>query len=254
VATEEPLSRTEQVADDLRTAINRGDYPRGSQLPSEDELARRYGVARSVINTAMRGLRAEGLVRAERGRGTIVTEIPEIHRYAMVRYARQEREHGVNRGPFDAEIRRMGMKPHVDVDVRAAPSSPEIAAGLQIPPGQPVVIRERKMYADGTPVQFATSYIPAEIAEGTRIAQMDSGPGGIISRFAELGYAQVRITETIRQRPPSAVEREFLRLDKGQAVLEVVHIGWTAAGRPVEYSINVVPAWQWRLDYEWQMD
>jgi GntR family transcriptional regulator len=245
---------TEQIAADLRAAIGRGEPPRGGRLPSEDKLARQYGVTRPTINAAVRILRAEGLVRAERGRGTVVAEIPVIHRYAMVRYARYQREHGTNRGAFDAEIRRMGMEPHVDVDVRTAASGPEVANGLQIPPGQPVVIRERKMYANGIPVQFATSYIPAEIAEGTRIAEVDSGPGGIISRFAELGLAQVRVTETIRQRPPSAVEREFLRLDKGQAVLEILHIGWTAAGRPVEYGVNVVPAWQWQLDYEWQLD
>jgi DNA-binding GntR family transcriptional regulator len=175
VAAGEPWG-AEQIASDLRAAIARGEPPRGARLPSEDKLALQYGVTRPTVNAALRILRAEGLVRTERGRGTVVAEIPVIHRHAMTRYTRHERERGPNRGAFDAEIRKMGLTPSVSVEVRTAEASPEIAEGLQLPPGAPVVIRERKMYADGIPVQFATSYIPAEIAEGTRIAEVDSGP------------------------------------------------------------------------------
>jgi GntR family transcriptional regulator len=59
------------------------------------------------------------------------------------------------------------------------------------------------------PVQIAPSYIPADLAEVTALAEVDSGPGGIISRFAELGYAQVRITESVRVRPATGQERAF---------------------------------------------
>ena len=254
VATQEPLSRTEQVAADLRLAISRGDYPRGSQLPSEDDLARRYDVARSVVNTALRELRAEGLVRAERGRGTVVAEIPTITRHAMARYTRAARERAGARGAFDGEVRSLGMEPRTEVTVSTVIPPREVAEWLQLAADAEVVVRQRKMYADNVPVQLATSYIPADIAAGTQIAEVDSGPGGIISRFAELGFAQTRITETVRWRTPSAAERAFLRLDKGQAVAEIWHTGWTAAGRPVEICVHVVPAWQWRLDYEWQID
>jgi GntR family transcriptional regulator len=96
-----------------------------------------------------------------------------------------------------------------------------VAEGLQLAAGAEVVVRQRRMYADNVPVQLATSYIPADIAAGTQIAEVDSGPGGIISRFAELGFAQTRITETVRWRTPTAAERAFLRLDKGQVVAEI---------------------------------
>ena len=250
VAAEEPRSKAEQVAAALRAAISAGDYPRGSRLPSEDTLAAEYGVARPTINAAERILRAEGLIRTERGRGTIVTEIPVITRQAATRYARSVREGGQNRGAFDAEIRSLGYQPHVDVVVSTAQAPPDVAEALQLERGAAVVVRERRMYADGVPVQFATSYIPADIAAGTQIAEPDSGPGGIMSRMAELGYAQARITETVRVRPPGGEERAFMRLDKGQAVLEIWHVGWTEAGRPVEVCVHVLPAWQWRLSYE----
>jgi len=110
------------------------------------------------------------------------------------------------------------------------------------------------MYANDVPVQLAPSYIPLEIAEGTRIAERDSGPGGIISRFAELGYAQVRITETVRVRRPDEEEQQFLSLEEDQPVIEIWHVGWTADDRPVEVCVHSVPAYLWTLDYEWPIE
>ncbi len=55
----------------------------------------------------------------------------------------------------------------------------------------------------------APSYIPLTIAEGTAIAEPDYGPGGIISMFGELVYAQVRITETVQVRRPTDEEQQF---------------------------------------------
>jgi GntR family transcriptional regulator len=254
VTVEEPASLADQIAAALRDGIRRGEYRPGSRLPSEDELARQYGVDRRTANTAVRALRAEGLARSERGRGTFVAEVPVITRHAMTRYVQEARERAGSRGAFDGEIRAMGLDPHTDVTVSIGPAPADVAEALQLDPGAEVIIRERHMYASGMPVQFATSYIPAAIGAGTQIAEVDSGPGGIISRMAELGHAQTRITETISTRPPTAQERAFLRLDKGQAVSEIWHIGWTADGRPVELMRSAVPAWQWRFSFEWPVD
>jgi GntR family transcriptional regulator len=252
VPLEPPRSQYRQLADLLRGAIERGDYPPGSVLPSEPELSQRYGVSRPTINRAVSILRAQGLVRVDRGRGTIVREIPVIRRAAVTRYERSERERADSRGAFDAEIRGLGMTPRSDVEVSRAVPPPEVARALRLPEGeQNVIVRRRRMYANDVPVQLAPSYIPAEIAAGTRLAEPDPGPGGIISRFAELGYAQARITETVRVRAASDEERQFLRLDADQAVIEIWHVGWTAAGRPVEVCVHSMPAYLWTLDYEW---
>jgi GntR family transcriptional regulator len=240
-----------QIADLIRAAIERGEYARGSRLPTETELAAAYGVTNPTINSAVGILRAEGLVRVERGRGTVVREIPEIHRVAAARYAKAARERDGARGPFDGEIRALGMEPRSETTVEVVTPPAAVAEALQLPPGQPNAIRRaRRMFADNYPVQYAPSYIPLEIAQGTAIAEVDSGPGGIISRFAELGHAQVRVTEAVRSRRPTEEEQEFLRLDPDQFVTEIWHVGWTAEDRPVEVCVHAVPAYLWVLEYE----
>ena len=146
----------------------------------------------------------------------------------------------------------MGLTPRSDTEVERVTPPAEVARALGLPEGEPnVIVRRRKMYANDVPVQIAPSYIPAALAEGTPLAEVDSGPGGIISRFAELGQRQVRITESVRARPATAEEQEFLRLEEDQPVIEIWHTGWTAEGRPVEICIHAVPASGWILDYEW---
>jgi DNA-binding GntR family transcriptional regulator len=103
---------------------------------------------------------------------------------------------------------------------------------LGLSAGQQAIMRKRHMYANNVPVQLAPSYIPIDIAEGTAIEQSDSGPGGIVSRFADLGYAQVRITESVRVRRATDEEQTFLQLEEDKPVIEIVHTDWTARTTP----------------------
>src|SRR5260370_42508566 len=105
------------------------------------------------------------------------------------------------------------MTPRSDVEVSRVIPPPAVAQALRLPEGQPnTVMRKRHMYVNDVPVQLAPSYIPLAIAEGTALEQQDSGPGGIISRFAELGHAQVRVTESASVRRGPEAEHTFLRL------------------------------------------
>lgn len=256
---EQPQARFRQLAALLRRAIEEGEYAPGSMLPAEPELAARYDVSRDVVNKAMRVLRAWGLVRVVRGKGTIVREIPQIRRNAVARYQQAARERAGGRGAFDTELRALGLEPRTDTTVDVIEAPADVAAALNLAEGSRVVRRDRKMYArtpsgQDVPVQYAPSYIPADIGEGTQIAEVDSGPGGIISRFAELGHRQARITETIRVRPATDEERSFLQLDEDELAVEVWHRGWDEQDRPVELAVHVVPSSLWLFDYEWPID
>jgi DNA-binding GntR family transcriptional regulator len=63
-----------QVADDLRTRILSGEYPPGSAIPSMPAMTRGYGVSMTTVTDAVRVLRGEGLLRAEQGSGTFVSD------------------------------------------------------------------------------------------------------------------------------------------------------------------------------------
>lgn len=67
-------SPTQQVRDQLLLAIETGDYPPGSQLPSERALCETFGVSRVSLREAIAGLEALGLVTVQHGKGAYVRE------------------------------------------------------------------------------------------------------------------------------------------------------------------------------------
>ena len=69
----------EQVYDQLRELIIRGELPRGERLPNETVLAREFGVSRGTVREALRALAAHNLIHTVKGAsgGSFVT-LPTI--------------------------------------------------------------------------------------------------------------------------------------------------------------------------------
>ena len=73
----DPLSSPrlyEQMAERIRQAIINGDISTGDRLPNERDLAKQYGVSRTVVREAIKTLRQEGLVEVRPGLGTFVVD------------------------------------------------------------------------------------------------------------------------------------------------------------------------------------
>jgi GntR family transcriptional regulator, transcriptional repressor for pyruvate dehydrogenase complex len=68
----EPRRLYRQIAEQLRGLIQRGEYPVGSRLPAERELALQLGVSRPSVREALIALEVEGLVEVRGGSGVVV--------------------------------------------------------------------------------------------------------------------------------------------------------------------------------------
>lgn len=62
----------QQIADQLRRLIERGEFPPGSYLPAERELSQQFGVSRTSVREALIALEVLGLVRVRVGDGAQV--------------------------------------------------------------------------------------------------------------------------------------------------------------------------------------
>jgi GntR family transcriptional repressor for pyruvate dehydrogenase complex len=72
----QPIPRgnsAEAVYQQLLALIQSGEFAVGTKLPSENELARSFGVSRPVIREGLGVLRSAGLVESRAGAGTLVT-------------------------------------------------------------------------------------------------------------------------------------------------------------------------------------
>jgi GntR family transcriptional repressor for pyruvate dehydrogenase complex len=69
---ERELTLTTRVTHQVEQLIVEGRLQRGERLPSERELADQFGVSRTVVREAVRGLVAKGMLEVRPGSGTII--------------------------------------------------------------------------------------------------------------------------------------------------------------------------------------
>jgi GntR family transcriptional regulator len=234
-----------QIADNIRSAIESRELPPGAQLPSESALVADYGVSRVTARRALSVLVTDGLVTAEHGRGWFVRRQPPVRRLSSDRFAR--RSEGKAAFTVDMEANRRSFTVDV-IYVGRAPAPASIARQLGVEPDAEVIVRRRRYLTEGQPIEYATSYVPLDIAEGTAIAQRDSGPGGIYARMEDLGYVFERYDEEITARMPTEDESKALSLPAASPVLHLVRTA-VASGRSVEVCDTVMDAAAFVLFY-----
>lgn len=236
----------ESIADELRARIANGDLPPGAKVPGEKELMATYSVSRETAYKALQLLRDEGLTESRQGAATRVRRFQPIRRSANSRLSAAVWGGGTSM--WDIDVR--DDRPEVtDIEVTRIEASARIAAALGIKRGTPVVRRSRRYLLDGKPVLKAVSYLPADIADGTQIAEADTGPGGIYARLKDLGFEPTEFGEEIRVRMPSREEKAVLQLDRGTPVISVVRTARTADDRVVEVNDMLLDASNYILDY-----
>ncbi|HEY2579465.1 MAG TPA: GntR family transcriptional regulator [Streptosporangiaceae bacterium] len=213
-----------RIARDLRQAIEAGELAAGQRLPSERELAARYGTARNTAREAIRLLAAAGLVDVEHGRGVFVHRPAPLLRLGSDRYSRCYRGAGLS--PFLLECAKQGMTGRFEVlSIERGRPPEKVADELGVPAGQEsVLIRENVFWAGTSPVHRVTTWIPWTIAGGTGLLEAEiPHPYGIHGILEDRGHVMTRQRETVTARMPTTQEEGHLQIRAGVAVLEVWH-------------------------------
>ncbi|WP_163549146.1 GntR family transcriptional regulator [Candidatus Frankia nodulisporulans] len=246
----------ERITTALRAAIVDGTYPEGTNLPHLTELVEQYGVSHMTVRRAIEQLETEGLVWARRRHGTVVRPLPS----ALRRTVRSRQMHRDDFGYYsDAEsVAWRALGPTV---VSWAPPPADVAGLLGVELTTNVLTRARLVGASPTePRQIATSYLHPDVARGTVLEQVSTGPGGIYDRIEEMGHGPLKWRERISARAPSADDARALRLLPGVPVLHVARVStssatdqvvdvtvfvMSAALYEVEHSVSRAPSARW---------
>jgi DNA-binding FadR family transcriptional regulator len=128
-----------QIADQIVRLILGGDFPVGSRLPSERDLAEQLEVSRPTVREALIALEVEGVVEVRVGAGVYVTARPAAHRTPDPRPAP---------GPFDL-IRARSL-----VESECAALAADHASERQLDRMKAAVM-EMRSHADHTPEGIA---------------------------------------------------------------------------------------------------
>jgi GntR family transcriptional regulator len=204
-----------------------GALPPGTALPSERELAERYGLARMTVRNEIERLTTEGSVYRLHGRGTFVAE-PRIAQAGALT-------------SFTEDMLGRGHVPGSTVtssEVVAADGF--LAAALEVKPGDSCFRLDRVRTADGRPMALEQVHIPLERFEG--IEGIDFADGSLFEiledRFGiALGNAEQRVVAV----GIDADQAPLLGVPAGAPGLRFDTVTRDREGTPVLYAVSLYP-------------
>ena len=216
-----PRQLRHSLAEELRARILAGEWQPGEKLPSEPELARRRTVSRSSMRAAITMLEEDGFVSRRHGSGTYVTARPSL-----------PSDLGRNFG-VSALIAHNGMTPgSAEETFGAVPAPAEVAAVLDIEPGEPISSLRRVRTADGRRVVDVTDWCRVEHIAPDELAQIGSIYDALAERGLPVGHGVAKL------QPNNADEELAARLGvpRGTLLLTIDQIDSTADGVAVLVS------------------
>ena len=194
----------------------------GSPVPGERDLAQRYGTSRTTIRQALAELVIEGRLVRRQGKGTFVAP-PKVAQLLEL-------------AGYTEEMRARGLNPQTQIlDTGYRPADEELALLLGIRPGGRVLRIHRLRLADGEPMAFAASYLPARRFPGLR-RKADRAASLYEVLATAYGVELAQAEETIETVLASPADAGLLGVDAGLPLLLLSRRAFDAEGTPVEWS------------------
>jgi GntR family transcriptional regulator len=212
----------EQIAEQLRQEIGRGNYEPSGLLPSEAELRGRFDVSRVTVRLAIGRLAERGLVERQRGKGTFVKG--------------KRLQHGLNalRGFHDALVLQ-----GLDTDMRLLAAErrrlPRALRAAMHTRALDGLFVQRLHLVQGTPVALASTYLPPDSVDLSPAQLAERSSYAVIETL--LGWPIERARLSIRVDPVSVATAKHLHMHKADSVMILERTSYVAGDKACEQTL-----------------
>lgn len=210
------------------------ERPPGSALPSERDLAERFGLARMTVRGEIERLSAEGLLYRVHGRGTFVAE-PRVAQ-------------AVTFSSFSEDMRARGLEPGSVVRSQDLTEADGFLAGLlEVAPGAELLRLERIRTADERPMAIELAFLPTDRFAG--VEDVDFTDASLFEVLA--GHFGVRLREADQRVvavPIEGDDAEALEVDEGAPGLRFHTLARSHDGTPVYYATSLFPGDRYEVE------
>ncbi|MEO5312987.1 UTRA domain-containing protein [Pseudarthrobacter sp. AG30] len=219
-----------QLREILRTYISQS-CPPGSALPSERDLAERFGLARMTVRQAIDALVGEEVIERVVGLGTFVR--------------RPKLDLQVKLTSYSEEMQRRGMVPAAKVlSFEQIGASAFLARELQLDEGTPLVRFRRLLLADGEPMSVDENFIPAHRVPGLLDGEPPTSLYNVLSE--QYGLVMEWGEDMIEATAASPSTARLLNVEVGAPLLKIQRHAFVARAM-VDYSVSYYRADRYKL-------
>ena len=207
----------------IATGIASGEFPVGSQLPTEDRLIQRFAVSRTTVRKAIQNLSDRGLVEIRRGTGTFVAQ-PRITQELTELTGFVEDMDALGHAATARLIDRMVVAADADA-----------AEHLALAVGTRVMRIRRVRLANGVGMSLDETYLPLEIGEKIVTHNLEAEP---IFTLLEQRY-DIPLVEAEYKLEAVAADHDVaaaLEVEAGSPIFLIERTSYTVGGQPVDYE------------------
>jgi len=215
----------QQIKSLLLQSLEAGEWKSGAAIPSEQELAARFKVSQGTVRKAIDELSTENLLVRRQGKGTFVATHAEQH--VQYRFLKLVPDNGDthSEGPAQRQI----------IDCKRARASAEVARGLGLKAGDPVLQIRRVLSFGEIPTILEDIWLPGNAFKGLTAERLRNDNGPMYAMFErEFGVRMVRAGEKIRAVLPDPTQMELLGVSEATPLLSVERIACTYNDVPME--------------------
>ncbi|MBB4962459.1 GntR family transcriptional regulator [Micromonospora polyrhachis] len=213
-----------QVHADLRRRLDAGEFT--DAFPGEHALVTEYAVSRHTVREAVRRLREDGSVIAERGRPPRLAGTVEIIQPVGALYS------------LFASVEAAGQHQRSVVRILDVRADGVVAVRLGLEESTPLLHLERLRLADEEPLAVDRVWLPAQLA--APLLQADFTHTAFYDELAtRCGIRPTGGQETIRAVVPTPAERRLLDLPERVAAFTIDR-RTDHRGRPIEWRHTLV--------------
>jgi GntR family transcriptional regulator len=216
-----PLYR--QIKSLILQALDSGEWRPGEAIPSETELAVRFGVSQGTVRKAIDEMAAENLLLRRQGKGTFVASHNDPR--AFFRFLRLE-----------SIVGEVQPTRSVPLECWRAKAGPEAARVLGLQVADPIIVVRRVLEFGAKPVVVDEIYLSGEAFAGLNLELLQEWQGSLYSLFeTNFGVRMVRAEERLRAVAADRTSAELLRVPEGSPLLSVERISFSYGDRPMEW-------------------
>jgi GntR family transcriptional regulator len=211
-----------QIKQDLQDKIINGFFKPNDRIPSEEALAKQYGISRMTARNAVTQLVNEGFLYRVHGKGTFVSK------------PRVEKSYAPLTG-FVEDMRAKGFIPGSKVlSLNKIIPTSKVKKFLEIDGSKKVLEIIRMRYANAEPIVIQKAYIP--VGAAPKLIEEDLENNSLYE-ILEQKYGLDLFKATQRMEAVSATKEQavMLGLKRGNPLLYIERITCLEDGTPIEY-------------------
>ncbi|MGA8046527.1 MAG: GntR family transcriptional regulator [Dermatophilaceae bacterium] len=197
------------------------DLEPGDAVPTERELAERFGTSRTTVRQAISELVVEGRLERTQGRGTFVAR-PKLMQVRQLT-------------SFSQDLAEEGWRPGSRIlAITTESATGELCDRLRITPGTPVHRIERLRTQAGEPIALEVAHVPGPLPDLR--AELESR--GSLYRSLDEAYGREveAVEDVVETTLADPVTANVLGVETGLPLLLVHRTAWDAQGRVVEWT------------------